>query len=59
MNTQSKPVFRTKPNAIETLFGKRKAVLGMIHCLPLPGAPRYEGQPIGEIVEFAVNEAKV
>src|ERR1700754_361608 len=58
MNTESKPVFRTKPNAIETLFGKRKAVLGMIHCLPLPGAPRYEGQPIGEIVEFAVNEAK-
>jgi uncharacterized protein len=59
MNTQSKPVFRTKPNAIETLFGKRKAVLGMIHCLPLPGAPRYEGQPIGEIIDFAVSEAKV
>ncbi|MFC0399994.1 BtpA/SgcQ family protein [Paraburkholderia rhizosphaerae] len=59
MNTPAKPVFRTKPNAIETLFGTRKAVLGMIHCLPLPGAPRYDGQPIDEIVDFAVEEAKV
>lgn len=30
----------------------------MIHCLPLPGAPHYEGQPIEELVDYAVNEAK-
>ncbi|CAB3773700.1 BtpA/SgcQ family protein [Paraburkholderia humisilvae] len=58
MNTPAQPVFKTKPNVIETLFGARKAVLGMIHCLPLPGAPRYEGQPIDEIVDFAVGEAR-
>ncbi len=56
MSTQL--VFKEKPNAIETLFGRRKAVIGMIQCLPLPGAPRYEGQPIAEIVDFAIGEAK-
>jgi membrane complex biogenesis BtpA family protein len=52
------PVFKQKPNAIEGLFGRRKAVIGVIHCLPLPGAPHYEGQPIEELVDYAVNEAK-
>jgi membrane complex biogenesis BtpA family protein len=56
MSTQ--PVFKQKPNAIEGLFGRRKAVIGVIHCLPLPGAPHYEGQPIEELVDYAVNEAK-
>jgi membrane complex biogenesis BtpA family protein len=30
----------------------------VIHCLPLPGAPHYEGQPIGEIIDVAIAEAK-
>jgi len=54
----AKPVFRPRPNAIETLFGRRKAVIGVIHSLPLPGSPGYEGQPMTEIVDFAVAEAE-
>lgn len=54
----AKPVFRPRPNAIETLFGRRKAVIGVIHSLPLPGSPGYEGQPMREIVDFAVAEAE-
>lgn len=54
----AKPVFRPRPNAIEALFGRRKAVIGVIHSLPLPGSPGYEGQPMTEIVDFAVAEAK-
>lgn len=53
----AQPVFRPRPNAIETLFGRRKAVIGVIHSLPLPGAPEYDGQPMAEIVDFAVAEA--
>ncbi|MBC9175554.1 BtpA/SgcQ family protein [Pseudoroseomonas ludipueritiae] len=54
----AKPVFRARPNAIEALFGRRKAVIGVIHSLPLPGSPGYEGQPMTEIVDFAVAEAE-
>ncbi|EFH10714.1 BtpA/SgcQ family protein [Teichococcus cervicalis] len=53
----AQPVFRPRANAIETLFGRRKAVIGVIHSLPLPGAPEYDGQPMAEIVDFAVAEA--
>ena len=51
------PVFRTKPHAIEGLFGRRKAVIGVIHCLALPGSPAYEGASMGSLVDFAVAEA--
>jgi membrane complex biogenesis BtpA family protein len=54
----AKPVFRPRPNAIEALFGRRKAVIGVIHSLPLPGSPGYDGQPMTEIVDFAVAEAE-
>jgi uncharacterized protein len=30
-----------KPNDVERLFGRRDALIGMIHLGPLPGAPRY------------------
>ncbi len=51
------PVFRPKPHAIQALFGRRKAVIGVIHCLPLPGSPGYEGQPMEELAAHAVSEA--
>ncbi|MXP64993.1 BtpA/SgcQ family protein [Roseomonas sp. M0104] len=54
----AKPVFRPRPNAIETLFGRRKAVIGVIHSLALPGSPGYDGRPMAEIVDFAVAEAE-
>ncbi|MBD8664691.1 BtpA/SgcQ family protein [Rhizobium sp. CFBP 8752] len=55
---KAKPVFRVKPNAIEQIFGRRKAVIGVIHSLALPGSPDYDGQPISEIIDFAVAEAE-
>ena len=51
------PVFKPKPNAIEAIFGRRKAVIGVIHSLPLPGSPAYDGQPMQAVVDFAVAEA--
>jgi len=40
------------------LFEIEKPVIGMVHLPPLPGAPRYTGQTIEELVEFAISEAK-
>jgi uncharacterized protein len=54
----AKPVFRAKPNAIEALFGRRKAVIGVIHSRALPGSPAYEGEDMDDIVAFAVAEAE-
>lgn len=34
-----------------------KPIIGTIHVLPLPGAPRYRGEPMAEIVGRAVSDA--
>jgi hypothetical protein len=52
------PVFRSRPDAIRTLFGRSHAVIGVIHCLPFPGAPDYEGRPVAEIAAHAVAEGR-
>ncbi len=54
----TKPVYRAKPNAIASIFGRRKAVIGVIHSWALPGSPNYDGQSMDEIVRFAVDEAE-
>jgi hypothetical protein len=51
-------VFRPKPNVLAAIFGRPKVVIGVIHSLPLPGAPAYDGQPMQDIVRFAVDEAE-
>ncbi len=51
------PVYRPRPDAVRALFGRTRAVIGVIHCLPFPGAPNYDGQPMAEIVAHAVAEA--
>ena len=53
---QAAPVFRPRPDPIQALFGRSHAVIGVIHCLPLPGAPDYEGRPMAEIVQHALDE---
>ncbi len=57
MNAPS-AVHGPKPNAIERLFGRRKAVIGVIHSLPLPGSPHYDGDPMERIYEYASAEAR-
>jgi membrane complex biogenesis BtpA family protein len=52
------PVFQPKPNAIETLFGRRKAVIGVIHSRALPGSPGYDGEAVDDIIAFALAEAR-
>lgn len=44
-------------NALERLFPVRKPLIGTVHVLPLPGAPRYRGQPLAEVVARAVEDA--
>lgn len=41
---------------LEELFGTTKPVIGVIHLLPLPGSPRYDGQ-LERVLERAEQEA--
>jgi hypothetical protein len=51
-------VLPKKKNEIKNIFGKKKAIIGMIHTKALPGAPRYNGESMQEIIEFSINDAK-
>ncbi len=49
-----------KPDEITRLFGRRGALIGMLHLLPLPGAPRYvPGGGIAAVVDQALSEARM
>lgn len=45
-------------NAIEEIFGRKKALIGMIHCPAFPGAPRYRGAAREEILSFCLRDAE-
>jgi uncharacterized protein len=51
-------VFPSKESALQELFGTRRVLIGVVHCLALPGAPHYRGQPVAEVVQHAVEEAR-
>lgn len=44
--------------AIEEIFGRKKALIGMIHCPPFPGAPRYTGASMDEICDACLRDAE-
>lgn len=56
MNSRS--VFQPKTNAVQDTFGRARAVIGVIHCLPLPGSPAYDGEAAEAILAHAVEEAR-
>lgn len=40
-----------------SLFSREKALVGMVHLLPLPGSPRYAGS-LEAVIERAVADTK-
>jgi membrane complex biogenesis BtpA family protein len=51
-------VHRTKPHALEALFGRRRAVIGVVHLPALPGSPAYRGAPLEELATAALEDAR-
>ena len=43
---------------INEFFGIEKPIVGMLHLLPLPGSPIYEGAGLKEVIERALREAE-
>jgi uncharacterized protein len=49
-----------KPDDIQRLFGRRGALIGMLHVRPLPGAPRYRAEEgMAAVLEQALSEARM
>jgi uncharacterized protein len=49
-----------KPDEIRRLFGRRGALIGMLHLAPLPGSPRYEpGEGMAAVLRQALAEARL
>ena len=46
-----------KTDAIQAIFSRKKAVIGVIHCDPFPGTPKYRGKAVGDIIERALRDA--
>ncbi len=44
--------------AIKEIFGRDKVLIGMIHCPPLPGAPRYTGAAMDTIYDACLRDAE-
>lgn len=44
--------------AIRDIFGRDKVLIGMIHCPPFPGAPRYRGETMDGIVDACLRDAE-
>ncbi len=59
MNAGPKPVSGVAADAITSLFGRSKVVIGVVHLLPLPGAPRHEGGGVETIYERGLADARV
>ncbi len=45
-------------NNFEKLFGVKKPIIGMLHLLPLPGSPIYDGKGLKEVIERALFDAE-
>ena len=44
--------------AIRDIFGRDKALIGMIHCPAFPGAPRYRGASMDDIYDTCMRDAE-
>jgi uncharacterized protein len=56
MNTEP-GVAPRRSHALESIFGHRRVAIGVVHCPPLPGSPRYEGASPDEICDRALADA--
>ncbi len=55
----ARELYSKRMYSIRDLFKNDKAIIGMVHLLPLPGAPGYKGWSIDVIEEHALREAKI
>jgi len=58
MSEWAKSFYGKRLKNLEELFGVDKPIIGMVHLMPLPGSPAYEGWDIDVIIENALRDAR-
>ncbi len=58
MTENDRRVAPARHEALETLFGRRRAAIGVVHCAALPGAPDYAGAAVDQICDQALADAR-
>jgi len=48
----------SKSMALSRLFTTPKPIIGTIHSLPLPGSPRYAGESLQALTDYALRDAR-
>ncbi|KQT69827.1 MULTISPECIES: BtpA/SgcQ family protein [unclassified Aureimonas] len=56
MSTQ--PIGQVAGDAITSIFGRTKAIIGVVHLLPLPGAPRFDAEAVEAIYARGLDDAR-
>lgn len=58
MTSSQKPVGQAAGDALTSLFGRTKVVIGVVHLAPLPGTPRYDGEAVEAIYQRGLDDAR-
>jgi membrane complex biogenesis BtpA family protein len=58
MTAPTNRIGQVADNVLVSLFGKPKAVIGVVHLMPLPGSPRYDGETVEAIYQRGLDDAK-
>lgn len=56
--TRTLGVYPRRPSAIQELMAAERVLIGAVHLPPLPGSPEYSGQPVSEIADYGLAEAR-
>lgn len=51
--------FGQRMNSFTEIFKTEKPIIGMVHLMPLPGSPAYNGESMDDIIEYSIRDAKV
>jgi membrane complex biogenesis BtpA family protein len=51
-------IFRSKPDALSDLLGRRRVVIGVVHLPALPGSPSYRGAAMDDLIATALEDAR-
>lgn len=57
MDNETGGVAPQREHALGSIFGRQRVAIGVVHCVPLPGAPHYEGDPPDALIDRALADA--
>ena len=46
MTNPSKPIGQVSGNALQEIFGRPQAIIGVVHLAPLQGSARFDGENV-------------